>query len=214
MNLNEYLNFTAAMLAIVNPLGIIPMWAKLTNDLYTKTRREIAVMLTLTSIVVLLIFLIFGEQILELFSIDLQVFKVAGGLLLLFTGFAMVNGDSGKQGSLGKDDGMTTFQVAKSRFRKIVVPLGIPMLSGPGSLTTVLLFGADAGNTIDFLVLSGIVVAVMLLLMVAFYFSGYFERKIDPIVFDVMTRLFGVLVTAIAVQFIVDGLGRIFPGWT
>ncbi|MFP4471265.1 MAG: MarC family protein [Bacteroidales bacterium] len=213
MNFNEYLNFAVAMLAIVNPLGIIPIWTQLTSDLYTKTRREIAVMLTLMAIVILLMFLIGGENILEFFSIDLQVFKVAGGLLLLFTGFSMVNGDTARRDRLEEDEDASTFQVAKSRFRKIVVPLGIPMLSGPGSLTTVLLFGADAESTTEYVILSAIMTGVMLLLMMAFYFSRILERRIDPIIFDIMTRLFGVLVTAIAVQFMVEGLGNIFPGW-
>ncbi len=213
MDFNEYLNFAVAMLAIVNPLGIIPMWSQLTSDLYTKTRREIAVMLTLTAIVVLLMFLIGGENILEFFSIDLMVFKVAGGLLLLFTGFSMVNGDTARRDRLNEDEDASTFQVAKSRFRKIVVPLGIPMLSGPGSLTTVLLFGAEAKSTTEYIILSVIMTGVMLLLMLAFYFSRILEKKIDPIIFDIMTRLFGVLVTAIAVQFMVEGLGNIFPGW-
>ncbi|NCA86362.1 MAG: MarC family protein [Clostridia bacterium] len=214
MTFNMYLNFVAAMLAIVNPLGIIPLWSELTYDLNTKTRREIAIMLTIMALVVLLGFLIGGEAILELFSIKLPVFKIAGGLLLLFTGFAMVNGKLARREELEKDVGNSTFQVAKSRFRKIIVPLGIPMLSGPGSLTTVMLFGADATSAYDYIILSVIIVAVLVLLLVTFYFSNVLEAKVDTIFFSIVTRLLGILVTAIAVQFIVDGVGQVFPALT
>lgn len=213
MSPDMYLNFAVAMLAIVNPLGIIPLWSELTSDLSIKARREIALMLTLTAVFVLLVFLIFGREILELFAIDLPVFKVAGGMLLLFTGFSMVNGRIGRRRDIGHERGQTTFQVAKSRFRKILVPLGIPMLSGPGSLTTVVLFGSGTASTSDFLVLSGVLLFVLFLLFLAFYYSGYLEIRIDSIAFDIMTRLLGIIVTAIAIQFMTEGLGMIFPGW-
>jgi multiple antibiotic resistance protein len=206
-----YLNFTAAMLAIVNPLGIVPLWTQLTYDLNPKTRREIAAMLTLMAVVVLMIFLVSGESILELFSIQVPVFRIAGGLLLLFTGFAMVNGDLNKRQEFDKEVGNTTFQIAKSRFKKIIVPLGIPMLSGPGSLTTVMLYGADATSVTDYIVLASIVFAVLMLLLLVFYFSNYLEKKVDLIFFLITTRLLGVIVTAIAVQFMVGGLIEVFP---
>lgn len=210
MNLNMYLNFAVAMLAIVNPLGILPLWSALTGDLVTKTRRELAGMLILMSMVVLAVFLNAGKDILELFSIKLPVFRIAGGLLLSFTGISMVNGKIGRRPDIQTERG-TTFQVAKSRFRKILVPLGIPMLSGPGSLTTVVLFGARSSSLEESLVLTGILIAVLIVLFAVFYYSRMLEARIDPIIFDVMTRLLGVIVTAIALQFMVEGLTQVFP---
>jgi len=210
MNFNMYLNFAVAMLAIVNPLGIIPLWSALTSDLAEKTRRKLAAMLIVMSIVVLTVFLNTGEEILELFSIKLPVFKIAGGLLLSFTGISMVNGKIEHRNNIEAERG-TTFQVAKSRFRKIIIPIGIPMLSGPGSLTTVVLYGARANELTEYISLSVILIAVLTLLFFAFYFSAKLEKRIDPIIFDVMTRFLGIIVTAIALQFVVEGLTQVFP---
>lgn len=210
MNLNMYLNFAVAMLAIVNPLGIIPLWSALTGDLTQKARRELATMLIIMAVAVLTVFLNTGEEILELFSIKLPVFRIAGGLLLSFTGVSMVNGKIDRRNNIEQERG-TTFQVAKSRFRKIIVPIGIPMLSGPGSLTTVVLYGARANEATEYIVLSAILIAVLIMLLFAFYFSDKLEKRIDPIIFDVMTRLLGIIVTAIALQFMIEGLTQVFP---
>lgn len=212
MDWKLYLNFFAAMIAIVNPLGIVPLWSQLTEDVTKQVRRDIAYMITITAAFILLLFMNTGQYILEFFSIDLPVFQIAGGILLLFTGISMVNGQASRLER--KDEpGETPYQIAKSRFRKIVVPLAIPMLSGPGSLTTVLLYGARAESLADYISLSALLLITLGILLVLFMYSGKIEKKIDPIVFNVVTRLLGVIVVAIAVQFIVEGLGDIFPNW-
>ncbi|MFW6371338.1 MAG: MarC family protein [Bacteroidota bacterium] len=210
MNWDLYLNFMAAMIAIVNPLAILPIWSQLTNDLETKARSETALMIVGTSASVLLVFLIAGKYILSFFSINLPVFQIAGGILLLFTGLSMVNG-RGLELKKKEVVGERPFQVAKNRFRDIIVPMAIPMLSGPGSLTTVLLYGNRTSELIDFVVLSVFLLMVLGLLHLTFNFSGIIEKKIDPIVFNILSRLLGILVVAIAVQFIVEGLSDLFP---
>ena len=210
MDWNLYLNFVAAIVAILNPMGILPVWVQLTNDATKMVRREIAFMIIGTTALILLIFLNTGEYLLEFFSIDLPVFKIAGGLLLLFTGISMVNGKASRLEDR-KEEGETTYQVAKSRFRKIIVPLAVPMLSGPGSLTMVILFGFSAQKVIDYVALSIILLISLFILLVVFVYSSRLERNTDPIVFNVFTRIFGIIVTAIAIQFMLEGIGSVFP---
>lgn len=211
MNWDLYLNFMAAMIAIVNPLALLPIWLQLTDDLEVKARSETALMIVGTAASVLLVFLIGGKYILSFFSINLPVFQIAGGILLLFTGLSMVNGKGLKQENRNiTGDG--TFQIAKNRFKDIIVPMAIPMLSGPGSMTTVLLYGNRTSEFTDLAFLSVVLLMVLGLLLLVFYFSGAIEKKIDPIVFNILSRLLGILVAAIAVQFIVEGLSEIFPG--
>ena len=212
MDWNLYLNFSVAMLAIVNPLGMIPLWSGLTSDMDRPSRRKLAQWIIFTSLLILLIFLIFGDHILTVFSIDLPVFQIAGGILLLSTGLSMVNGkifqiDSHRQNA------ENPYQLVKTRFRDILVPLAIPMLSGPGSLTTVVLYGHRISVTHDYFVISGILTAIMVILLLVFYFSEKIEKTIDPIIFNILTRLFGILVVAISIQFMVEGLGGVFPNW-
>ena len=210
MNWNFYLNFLAAMLAIVNPIGIWPIWSELTNDEASKIRKRVALMVIFTAYFILVIFLIGGKYLLHFFSIDLQVFKVAGGILLLYVGISMVRG-SATQVRKSHIEGETTKALAKQRFREIIVPIGIPALAGPGSITTVIIFGNQAQSAIDYLFLSIVILIAFLALLLVFLSSSYLEKNVDDIVFTIFTRTFGIIVTAIAIQFIVEGLAEIFP---
>lgn len=212
MNWDYYLNFLVAMFAIVNPIGIWPVWSDLTNDAVSSIRHRIAFLLILSAVLILSVFLVSGRLLLELFSIDLQVFKIAGGILLLYTGISMVQG-SASQLTDRDEDGETNMSIAKQRFKKVFVPLGIPMLAGPGSITTVVLFGTKAASATDYAFLVGVVVVTFLALFLVFLSSPILEKKVDTLVFTVFTRVFGIIVTAIAIQFMVEGLGEVFPNW-
>ncbi len=211
MNTHLYLNFLAAMMAIVNPIGIWPVWSQLTNDQASAIRNRVAFLVVLTSYVILLIFLFSGRYILEFFSIDLEIFKVAGGALLLNTGISMVRGTA-SQLTDRKENGTTNMSIAKQRFKKIVVPIGIPALAGPGSITTVIVFGTKATTTLDLVLLPAIVFIAFLALFIVFLNSLYLEKRVDDIVFTIFTRIFGIMVTAIAFQFMLEGLVQVFPG--
>ena len=212
MDWNLYVNFLIALLAIINPFSILPMWSELTSDASNNVRFRVAIRLILFSIISLTVFLVGGKYILSYFGIDLVVFKVAGGVLLLTTGMKMIEGKNTKLRGMDDEEG-TDLQIARLRFRKIIVPMGIPFIVGPGSITTVFLFGfgltslVDIGALIAILV---IVLATLFFLLTSFY---WVERKVDPIVFTAITRLFGIIVTAIAFQFILEGLSEIFPNW-
>jgi len=212
MSWDLYLNFLAAMFAIANPLGILPIWSELTGDKDTKIRRKIAFLITSTSLFILLLFLYAGEPILIFFSIDLSVFKIGGGVLILFAGISMVQGNATKIDNR-EEKGETSLEIAKQRFRKILVPLAIPALAGPGSITTVILYGTKIEGPTDFLALGLIVLSVMITLFLMFSFAAPVEGRVDNMIFNVITRLFGIMVTAIAIQFMVEGLGDVFPSW-
>lgn len=211
MNWDLYVNFFIAMVAIVNPLGIWPTWSELTNDASPTVRKRISFLVLGTTFLILVVFLLSGKYLLLFFSIDLDVFKIAGGILLLFTGLSMIDGKAALLKSR-KEKGDSN-SLAKQRFRKILVPIGIPMIAGPGSITTVLLYGSISGSAIDFAFLSLVVLISFLFLLFIFLMSSFIERKIDKMVFSVFTRVFGIIVVAIAIQFMVEGLGEVFPAW-
>lgn len=198
------------MLAIVNPIGLLPIWQELTSDAKPDVRFRIAYMITGTAALILLVFLIIGQPLLNFFSIDVAVFKVAGGILLLLTAISMVNGSATTLEDR-KEKGKTAFALAKARFRKVLVPLVVPMLSGPGSITTVLLYSAKAENFMAYLSFSVILLFVFAVLFLVFAKSYKIEHRVDSLFFVGFTRVFGVIVAAIAVQFIVEGIGNIFP---
>lgn len=211
MNWNLNLNFLAAMLAIVNPVGLVPIWQELTGDAQPEVRKKVAMLVTCASLVILLIFLNIGPFLLNFFSIDLPVFKIAGGILLLLTAISMIQGSATKLEERD-EKAETSFGLAKQRFRKILIPLAVPMLCGPGSITTVLLYGSKTGTAIDNVALSLILIANFAFLYFVLGYSYKVENKVDDLFFIAFTRVFGVMVAAIAVQFMTEGLGEVFPG--
>lgn len=212
MNWNLYVNFLIALLAIINPLSILPMWSELTSDASNNVRLRVASRLIIFSIISLTLFLVAGKYILGYFGIDLIVFKVAGGVLLMTTGIKMIEGRNVKMHEKYDGEG-TDLQLAKLRFRKIIVPMGIPFIVGPGSITTMFLYGFSLTSIVDIGMLTAILVIVLVALFFLFTSFYWVESKVDPIVFTAITRLFGIIVTAIAFQFILEGLGEIFPNW-
>jgi multiple antibiotic resistance protein len=207
------MNFFAAMLAIINPIGIWPIWSELTKDARNRTiRSDLALMVILTSFFILILFLVGGKHLLTFFSIDLPVFKVAGGILLLFTGISMVQGSATRLTNRD-EEGENAISVAKQRFRKIIVPLAIPALAGPGSITTVILYGTNAKNLLDYFVFGAVILLSFLILFIMFRYSSFLEKKVDNIVFSVFTRIFGIIIASIAIQFMAEGLGEVFPNW-
>lgn len=208
---NLLLNFSAAILAIINPIGLIPIWKELIGDTSPKVRRRVAAMVILTAAVVLLIFLNFGNNLLSFFQIDLAVFKVAGGVLLVFTALSMVEGKATQLEERSEKGNIP--EIAKQRFKKILVPLTIPMLAGPGSITTVIIYGSQANKFMEYIELSIVLIIALLILLIILSYSHYLEKKLDDLVFSVFTRIFGVIVAAIALQFILEGLGEVFPAW-
>ncbi|WP_162415997.1 MarC family protein [Cyclobacterium roseum] len=212
MNTDLMLNFLLAMIAIVNPIGLIPIWYELTGDAQPKVRRRIAFMVVGTAFVILLIFVNVGNFILDFFSIDIEVFKIAGGLLLLLTGISMVDGQASKL-SGNQEEGTTDTELASLRFEKVLVPLTIPMLAGPGALTTVLLFSAQAQEWMDFVGNSIVLVISYALLFLILISSSILEKNVHNLAFVAFTRIFGVIVAAIAIQFMIEGLGDVFPNW-
>jgi len=207
-----YINLFIAMLSIINPIGIVPMWTELTGDKKIKVRQRVAFLLTLTAVIILLVFLMSGKYLLQFFSIDIPVFKIAGGILLLTAGLSMVSGSATNLKDR-EEEGDNIFTVAKKRFRKIMVPMVIPRLAGPGSITTVILFGSKGDSMVDYGIMGGVVIVTMFTLFMVFAFSHHIEKRVDSIIFVIFTRLFGIIVTAIALQFMLEGLGEVFPNW-
>ena len=212
MNWSLLLNFLAAILAIVNPVGLIPIWQELTGDAKPEVRRKIAWLVACVSIIILLIFLNTGTILLSFFGINLAVFKIAGGILLLLTALSMVEGSATKLEERD-EKAETSFELAKKRFRKILVPLAVPMLCGPGSITTVLLYSFKATTFLEYFGLSIVLVANFGILSLVLAYSYKIENKVDDLLFIAFTRIFGIIVAAIAVQFMVEGLGAVFPNW-
>lgn len=208
-------NFFIAMLAIINPLGKIPLWVQASTDQDRHVRWRLALLVIVTALIILLVFLLGGQFFLNLFGIDLASFRIGGGIIILMVGLEMLKGTAIqiKDDTQDTSEDLSTFRRAQSRFRQVAVPLAMPLMAGPGSISTVVVYSARADSMTAYLGLSAALGAVMLILFLILLSGNRVQRLTGATVLNIQTRVFGLILAGIAVQLIVEGLGSIFPAW-
>jgi len=206
-------NFFLAMIAIVNPLGKIPVWVEASQGCDQRVRFHLATLVTATATLLLLVFLLFGRELLEFLGLDVPSFRVGGGIIILLVGIDMLRGTAVDIEKRSGEDEEGPVGQAKARFRDVVVPVAVPILAGPGSMTTALLFGFRADDWADRGFLAAIMVLVMGVVFVILLLGPRIEAILGDLVLNVQTRIWGLLLTAIAAQMILVGLGETFPSW-
>ncbi len=165
-------NFAAAMLAVVNPFGNLPIFISYTAGERRQVRNWLAVFIALTIFGLLTVFLVVGTELLTFFGITIPAFQISGGILLLLTGIGMVHGEKSVHNpeltdKLYRND----LQKAESIYSKILVPLGVPLFVGPGAISTVILYSSRLHNQAtligEIVVLMGISLVVLMTLLIA-----------------------------------------------
>jgi multiple antibiotic resistance protein len=205
-NFNEYLKFFIALLAIVNPVGTIPIFINLTANQEAKIRNKNGVMAAASMGIILLLVLFTGEAILQFFSISIDSFRVGGGILILLMAISMLNAKMSnvKQTKEEELDSADRDSVA-------VVPLGTPLLAGPGAISTVILYAQRSPSALHYAYL---VVGILLLLCLTallFRLAPTIARLLGKTGINIVTRLMGLIMAAMGVEFISHGLKQLFP---
>jgi multiple antibiotic resistance protein len=203
----EYMKFFAGLLSILNPVGTIPIFINLTSSMSESERHRTGRMSAFAVLLILSVSLVFGRPILDFFGITIASFRVAGGILILFIAVSMMHATTSqaKQTQEEVDDAVDKDSVA-------FVPLGIPLLAGPGSISTVIVY-AHKGPTIthDIIIWFEIII-VSLLVWVTFRTAPYISTLLGRTGMNVITRIMGLIMAAVAVEFITTGLKQLLPG--
>jgi multiple antibiotic resistance protein len=191
-----------SLLAIINPLSTTPMYLALTDGYAPAQRGRTLRAGVLTAFSVLVVFALLGGAIFQFFGITIHAFRIAGGFIFFGIGMDMLQAKQRARGKATEEEereGMVRENVG-------VTPLGIPMITGPGAITTVMVLMAEARTTPRVAAVFGSVVLVLAICYVVLTASPQLVRFFGQTGLNVMTRLMGLLVTVIAVQFIVDGV--------
>lgn len=205
--------FAATSFALLNPLGMLPVFMGYTAGVSAGAQRWLALFLSLTVMGLTLLFLLTGNAIIDFFGITLDSFRMAGGILLLIIGISIVTGDSDKTSkdlavaSQGGDLGE-----AKSVYRQIVVPLAMPLLVGPGVIANLILYAGEARHAKDPDLSLGLIAVTVGVAFVAFLIllSGRFLRRaLGDVGLSIVTRILGLLVASIGMEFLVTGTSNI-----
>jgi len=205
------LNFAVAMLALMNPFGNLAIFISYTMGDSRGVQRWLAFFIALTIFVFSTFFLVTGESILRFFGISINAFRISGGILLLLIGLNMVQG---KNNEIQKK--LTTKSIssneriqARYQYRNLVVPLGIPLFIGPGVISTIILYSRQIPNEITF---SGMIFVLFLISFIVFIcllLSETLEKILGDVALEIITRIMGLLLSAMGVQFILVGLSNV-----
>ncbi|SFK59643.1 MarC family protein [Shimia haliotis] len=192
------------LFVIIDPIGLLPIYISLTQGVPTRERRAIAMRACLIAAVLLSVFAFLGEAVLGFVGISMPAFRIAGGLLLFFTAFDMLFERRTK-----RREGQAEEAEEEDYDDPSVFPMAMPLIAGPGAITTVILLVGQYDDTQSKILMLAMALAVVALLFVLFLTAGFFERALGRTGINVVTRLFGMLLAALAVQFILDGLSDV-----
>ena len=194
------------LLAIVNPLAIVPFFIHYTQGFSSTQRKRTIAIASFSAFAVIATCALIGLQVLDFFSISLASFQVGGGMLLLTSALSMLNAQPAEakvtQGEV--DDAATKTSIA-------VVPLTIPLLTGPATMSTVVIYADQAKTFLQHAALVGYGVVVALATAVCFTAAKPIARFLGQTGINVMTRLMGLILAALAVEVMAAGLTKLFP---
>jgi multiple antibiotic resistance protein len=213
MNFSAQISFATTLFALLNPLGMLPIFITYTAQLRKGVDRWLALFLAFTVFFLLIFFLISGAALLNFFGISIESFQIAGGILLLLIGINIVQGTVTKAAKdVVSEDRLSDLQQAKSIFRKIVIPLAMPLLVGPGVIANVILHAsqAEAAKQDEMLLGYGVMIGVVsFLTFIIFLSAKQLQRLLGDVGLSILTRILGLLVASIGVNFMVSGVSRI-----
>ena len=194
------------LLAIVNPLAIVPFFIHYTQDFSRAQRKRTIWIASFSTFVVIATCALIGLHILEFFGISLASFQVGGGLLLMTSALAMLNAQPAEARSNEEE-----MHDAAARASIAVVPLTIPLLTGPATMSTVVIYAEKAKTFLQLGTLVGYGVVVALATALCFSLAQPIARSLGKTGINVMTRLMGLILAALSVEVMSDGLIKLFP---
>jgi multiple antibiotic resistance protein len=193
------------LLVVVDPPGLAPIFAALTRGYPEKRKRETAIRATVLGATILLVFALVGTALLEALGIGLPAFRIAGGLLLFLLALDMIFASStGLRSKTVREQEDESYQQDVSVF-----PLAIPLLAGPGSITTVLLYTGERSAT-ELALFVAVLLSVLLLTLASLLLAPLIMRLLGETGANVLSRVLGVLLAALGVQFVLDGIEASF----
>ena len=197
-----------ALLAIVNPIGVVPFFIHFTQGFTREQRRRTIRVSAFTAFIVIAVSALAGLKIIEFFGISLPSFQVGGGTLLLISAIQMLNAQPAEGRKEDVSEGIDKVDTGASI---AVVPLTIPLLTGPATISTMVIYSQRTQHLWELGVLVGYGVVVAVATFIVFSASGRIARALGQTGINIMTRLMGLILAALAVELLADGLSKLFP---
>jgi multiple antibiotic resistance protein len=203
---SEYAKFFAGLVAVVNPVGAVPIFVNMTVNQTPAERARTGFTATISTATILFVALLTGEAILKFFGITIASFRVSAGILIMLIAISMLHAKVSptKHTVEEAEDSAERESVA-------VVPLGTPLLAGPGAISTVIVFAQRHASLLHYAILAIEIVLVAATILICFRAAPYLARLLGRTGINVFTRIMGLIMAAIGVEFIAIGLKQLFP---
>ena len=206
-NIAEFLKSFVALIAIVNPIGVVPIFLALTLNDSKKECNHIANISAFSVAIILLVAAVAGEAILSFFGIGLPSFRVGGGILVLLMAISMLHA---KQSRIRQSPSEAEY--AEEKENVAVVPLAIPLMAGPGAMSLAIIHGHQAVTFQSKLILGISIIAVALIALIALHLAKPIGKALGVTGLNIATRIMGLILASIGVQMIALGLLELLPG--
>lgn len=206
MTYSEIIKFIVAMTIMINPLSSLSIFLQFTDKFSLMQQRHIAKTTMLAITIIMIVTVWTGKELLELLSITIPSFRFAGGLILLTIGFSMLQSRESAVNHTSEDD-----EAAKERHSIAVVPLALPIIIGPGAITTLIIASGDFPQFISKILMTAICLGLGIVMGTIMYFGNPIANFVGASVMKVVTRIMGMIIMAIAIGMLADGLSGLFP---
>ena len=202
----EYIKITVGLLAVLNPLGVIPLFISMTAGESSKQLQRTARTVAWSVATILLAALVFGDALLSFFGITIDSFRVGGGILVLLMAISMLHA---KQSPITQTDAEADESIEKESVA--VVPLAMPLLAGPGAISAVILAAHKSTGLENSSIIAAGIILVSLVIWGLLHISPWIAERTSATGLNIGTRIMGLILAAIAVEFIANGLKGLFP---
>ncbi len=205
MSIEDFLHIVVPLFAVIDPIASLPLYISFTTGLSEKEKRKVIIDATITAFILLIFFQYTGNYILDFFGISIAALMIAGGILMLLVGIEMV-----REGDKPRSTKKKT-KIREETGDVAIVPLGTPMLAGPGALSLVIILMEKYGTSpIGVLGISVGITVVILIAVILFMGGSIMSKVMGEKGARAFTRVMGLLVTAFAIQYILDGISTYF----
>jgi multiple antibiotic resistance protein len=209
--LADYIQVIIGIMAIFSPFAAIPIFISLTENHNKEERSQAARTAAFSAGVAGLISVWAGQYILKFFGISISSFQIAGGILLLLMAINMLNAKIPKAKNTKKE--LKEAQQKKGHNLKeiAVVPLAIPLIAGPGAISTIIIFSQKASGILHLFMMSAIIIGIGLYIWLALRMSTAISKKLGVTGINIISRVMGLILASISIEFIIAGLRTVFP---
>ena len=205
--LNLFLENFVLIFVAIDPISLLPIFATFTQGLNQKDLRTLCLRTGLTAFIILLVFWIFGSQILQLMGISINSFRIVGGMFLMIIAYQMAF----LQRQQSREETAEKAIDNEALSSLATFPLAIPLIAGPGAITIIVLLSEKSGDSINsHLVGFSPIFIIILLTILSLWISGKIAEKLPVSVLSVLQRTFGLLLGALAIEFVIQGIRLTF----